>query len=174
MRSFLAVLFTLSVPGQPALAADSTQALAERFVVLLRYEEQFVKYQEQCVATQRSVSPEALAARNPTYFGGIQPGHGKWPAVTAAYGRYFQEACSRPTKTEFLQVLSSTYAQALTPKQLQQSIKFYSSDTGRSLISAHRQATGAVYEAWTATNSRYLADLTAKFQREIAALVAAK
>ena len=155
-------------------AADDAHALAVRFVDLLRYEDQFAIYQEQCVATQRTVSAEALVARNPDYFGGIRPDHKKWPAVTAAYEAYFKEACARPTKTEFLAALSSSYEHAMTPRQLRTAIKFYSSETGKSLVAANKKAYTAVYESWRGINSQHLADITAKFQRQITLLVQSK
>lgn len=174
MYLYIALLSVFLICGQSAMAEESTQVLAEKFVVLLHYDEQFVKYYEACIAQEHSVSPEMLIAKSPDYFGGIRPGHPKWAAVKAAYGRYFEEACLHPTKTEFLQALSSTYARTLTPEQLQESIRFYSSKTGDSLIAAHKQAAGAVYESWTEINSRYVLDLNTKFQREITEIVSAK
>lgn len=167
----LALLILAALSAAPTFAAGGGAQLAERFVVLMRYDEQFSKYQEQCVATQSSVSPEALVERNPSYFGGIRPGHTKWPAVVQAYGRYFQLACARPTKDEFLKSLSASYAATLTSAQLREAITFYSSRTGGALIAAHRRAASDAYESWSAINSRYLTDLTAKFQSEIASLV---
>lgn len=170
MKHYLVAVATILFISMNVHAQDGRSELSEKFVALLRFDEQFNKYQEQCVATQSSVSPEALVARNENYFSGIRPGHPKWPAVVAAYGKYFREACSRPTKSEFIQELSRSYAKALTSKQLRDSIAFYSSDTGRALIAAHKLATGAVYESWTRINSNYLADLTTDFYREISAI----
>jgi len=158
---------------RPAHATES-EALAARFVHLLRYEEQFAKYREQCVATYRTVAPEALVAKNPEFFGGIRPGHNKWQALTSAYEAYFQEACSRPSKSEFLRVISNSYATALSVKQLEASIAFYSSSTGHALVTAHKQASGSVYEAWTTINGKHLAEATARFQREVARMVQSK
>lgn len=154
MYLYISLLFVFLLCSAPAIAAESPQVLAEKFVVLLRYDEQFAKFHEQCLAQQRSVAPEALVAQTPEYFGGVRPGHPKWDAVKVAFGMYFEQICSRPTRREFLQALSSAYAHALTTEQLQESLRFYSSKTGSSLIRAHRQATGAVYEAWAETNSR--------------------
>jgi hypothetical protein len=112
------------------LAAEDTEVLAKKFVELLRYEDQFVKYREQCVTTHRTVSPEILVTKNPDYFLGIRPGNKKWSAVVAAYEAYFQEACSRPSMDEFLEALSKSYAKTLNAQQLRTAIKFYSSDIG--------------------------------------------
>lgn len=159
------VLFSTS-----AFAAEDTVILANKFVGILQYEAQFVKYREQCTATYRTVSPEILVSRNPDYFLGIRPGHKKWPAVATAYEAYFQEACSRPSKREFLDALANSYAKTLSSQQLRTAIKFYSSATGRVLISSHAQAQDALYKTWTAVNTQHLADTTAKFQRQIASL----
>ena len=155
-------------------AAESPQFLADQFVTLLRYEEQYFKYREQCIATQRTVSPGALVAKNPDYFGGIRPGHKNWQVLVAGYENYFQEACSRPSKSEFLSALSASYAKALSTQQLKAAIAFYSSPTGLALISAHRTATAAVYETWTSINGKHLTEATARFQGEVVRLVQSK
>lgn len=174
MPRTIALSLAVLCSSQAAVAATAAAELAEQFVVLLRYDELYTKYQEQCIATQRSVSPESLVERNPNYFGGLRPGHAKWPAIIEAYGKYFQLACARPTREEFVQSLSTAYAKTLSPKQLREAIAFYTTGTGSALVVAHRQATEAVYETWTTINSRYLADLNAKFQREVASLAASR
>ena len=157
-----------------AIADDEQTKLSRKFVDLLRYRDQFVQYQTQCIATQRTVSPEALVGKNPEYFGGIRPGQPKWPAIVEAYERYFKAACSRPTEQEFLGALARAYEGNLSPSQLRSAIAFYSSPTGQSLILAHRKASSAVYEAWTKINSEHLTTITADFQREVVNLTSAK
>jgi hypothetical protein len=174
MHKYIALAIAMLLASTSSIAKDGVNDLAERFVALMRYDNLFSKYQLQCIATQRSVSPEALVDRNPNYFGAIRPGHAKWANLVEIYGKYFQQACARPTRQEFLQVLSSSYAKNLSAKQLQESIAFYSSGTGSALIEAHAQATATLYETWTSINSRYLADLTAKFQQEVSTLSAIK
>jgi hypothetical protein len=174
MHRSLLVVAALLLPVAGAMAADDTGALARQFVELLRYEDQFVKYREQCVATHRTVSPEALVGKNAEYFGGIRPGHRNWQAIVTAYESYFQEACSRPSKKEFLGTLSASYAKALSAQQLREAIVFYSSPTGQALVAAHKAATATVYEAWTAINGKHLAELSARFQGEVARLVQSK
>jgi hypothetical protein len=174
MRQLLLFLSGLALISIQANAADNKQASAERFVSLLRYEEQFNSYKNQCVAMHQTVSAEALVARNPDYFNGIRPGHKRWSAVTTAYQVYFQEACSRPSKAEFLGALSTTYAKSLSTQQLNEALAFYSTPTGQALVSAHKQAATAVYEAWTSINGKHLADITARFQDEVARLAQSK
>jgi len=172
IRHFLQALplFLVSSASTAAQPAD----LALRFVDLMRYKEQYLQYQAQCIAMQRTVSPEALVAKNPAYFGGIAPGHPQWSAVIQAYGRYFKAACSRPTEQEFLGALARSYEANLTATQLQSAIAYYSSPTGQALILAHRQATSAVYETWSKVNAEHLASLNAEFYKELAALTRAK
>lgn len=170
--TFLALTLTLASPW--SIGADANAELAGRFVELLRYDEQYAKYQEQCTSMQRSVSPEALVERDSNYFGGIRPGSAKWPAVVAAHTTYYSQACAHPTKVEFMNALASSYAKTLTAKQLRDSLAFYSSPSGTALISAHREAAAAVYDAWNKTNSRYLVDLNARFARDLQTIVNAK
>lgn len=153
-----------------AEASDDASVLARQFVELLRYEEQFAKYQEQCVATHRTVSPEALIAQNGDYFGGVRPGHRSWPAIVSAYETYFREACARPSKSEFLGALSASYTRGLSVAQLREAIAFYASPTGQALVSAHQRASANVYETWTSINAKHLAEITARFQGEVARL----
>ena len=151
-------------------AVESARELADQLVALLRYDEQFDKYHEQCLATRKIASPEVLVSKNPRAFGEVQPGHSSWPAVMAAYENFYAQVCSRPTRDEFLSVLATSYAATLSATQIKDSIAFYSFESGRALIDAHRFAQASLYEAWTKINSVYFADLTAKSQREISDL----
>ncbi|MBT9514677.1 MAG: DUF2059 domain-containing protein [Acidovorax sp.] len=166
----LAILFI----AVPTSAASAGEVSARQFVDLLRYEDQFIKYRETCIATQRTVSPSALVAQNPNYFGGIRPGHKQWQVIVTAYEAYFQEACSRPTKTEFLESLSVSYAKVLSEQQLKEAIAFYSSNTGQALVSAHTFATTALYQTWTDINGKHLTKAAARFQAELARLIEAR
>jgi hypothetical protein len=170
----LGLFLILSVFGSTAIAAEDRSVLAERLVALLRVEDQIAEYQEHCVAAQQSIPPEALASRDPSYFAGLHPGDSKWPEVVSAWDEYIREACSRPTKSEYLQAISSSYARTLTAEQLEDAISFYSSATGAALISASRQTAIASYDIRTAANARYVPDLLIKFQRKIAQLAASE
>lgn len=174
MGKAFSLCLMLSLFSSTALAAEDGSVLANRLVALLHLEDQLVVYKERCVATQQSVTPEALVSRDPSYFGGIRPGDNKWPAVVSAWDEYIREACSRPTTLEYLQAISSSYARTLTPDQLQDAITFYSSTTGAAVISASRQAAMASYDIRAASSARYTADILIKFQRKIAALAASE
>jgi hypothetical protein len=174
MRSYLSFAFLFAVLVGNVCAANATDVLANKFVELLRYDELYIQYRDQCSATYRTISAESIDAKNPEYFGGIHPGQKKWPSITAAYEAYFQEACARPTKQEFLSALSAAYSANLSAQQLQSAIDFYSSSTGQALVAAHRKATESIYQIWTVANSQNLADITVKFQRKIAAIIQAK
>lgn len=169
LRSLLVVTLLFSaIPG--ASAVGDKGSLAHQFVKLLRYEEQWAKYREQCSETYRAVSPEALVMKNPGYFGGIQPGDRRWPAIVVATADYYREACARPSKDEFLESLSSSYAAALSVRQLNEAISFYSSPTGQALVSAHKRAAADVYHAWATTNSTHFVEVSARYQRKLARL----
>ena len=120
------------------------------------------------------MTPEILVDKNPNYFGGIRPGQKKWISISNAYAAYFEEACARPTKAEFLGALSSSYATTLNAKQLKAAIDFYSSSSGKALVGAHSKATNAVYQTWSDINGKHLVEASAKFQAEISRLVAAR
>ena len=154
-----------------ASAGDSTTALAQQFVEVLRYKDQFQKYQEECLITQRTISPEALVSQNENYFGGIRQGDPKWGTIVSAYDSYFQDVCSRPTEAAFLAALSASYAETMSAEQLKQAIQFYSSPTGQVLVAANMRAVKKVYEIWTMVNSEHLVEATARFQKTLAILV---
>lgn len=174
MRNYLSIAFLLAVLVGNASTANATATLADKFVELLRYDELYEQYRNQCVSTYQTMSAESIDAKNPEYFGGIHPGQKKWPLIEAAYKAYFQEACARPTKQEFLSALSAAYSVNLSTQQLQSAIDFYSSSTGQALVVAHRKATESVYEVWTTSNSQNLADVTVKFQRKISDIIQSK
>lgn len=158
-----------------AHAADDREAqLASRFVELLRYDVQYFKYREACVAALRTHTPESMVAANPAHFNGILPGDKRWPGVLVAHENYYQEACSRPTKAEFVGSLAATYARELSTEQLKASIAFHGSSTGQALIAAHGVATTAVYARWAEVNGKYMAQAAARFQQELARLSRAK
>lgn len=168
------ILLAFLLAAAPALAQDDTVALAATFVERLGYQEEFVRFRDQCARQHGAIAPEALAAQNPDRFGDIRPGTRKWPSVVKAYETYVVEACSRPTQEEFLVELAQFYAQVLTAPQLRAAIAFYSSATGKALAAARLQAEEAEREAWLAGNSLHQAEVTAEFERRIAGLVEAK
>lgn len=174
MKSWISSLLLAWCVSTGVSAAEESRALANKFVSALRYDEQFEKFKEQCITTYRAITPDALVKQNPDYFGGLRPGHVKWRRVVSAYEVYFQEACSRPSKDEFLAALSASYAKSLSVSQLKSGLQFYSTATGRALISAHSQATTAVYEEWTRSNQEHLVQVSAKFQAEISKIAGEK
>jgi len=174
MRVRFPIALVLTCTAMTCSATDNLRSLADDFVMLLRYEEQYLSYRAQCVQAHKTVTPEILVAKNPDYFGGIRPGQKKWVAISSAYAAYFEEACSRPTKEEFLGALSSSYAATLNAKQLKAAIDFYSSNSGKALVGAHSKATNAVYQTWSDINGKHLAEASAKFQAEISRLVASR
>ena len=174
MRLKFPVALVLTCTAITCGATENLQVLADNFVVLLRYEEQYLSYRAQCVRAHKTVTPEILVDKNPNYFGGIRPGQKKWISISNAYAAYFEEACARPTKAEFLGALSSSYAATLNAKQLKAAIDFYSSSSGKALVGAHSKATNAVYQTWSDINGKHLVEASAKFQAEISRLVASR
>jgi len=174
MKRQLAISAFLCLATAAVHAADDNRALAKKFVSLMRYDDQFASYRAQCAATYKAISPESLVAQNPDYFGGIRPGHSKWRRVVAAYESYYEEACSRPSKEEFVAVLASSYASSLTARELRSALQFYATPTGKALVSAHAKATSALYGAWTNINREHLVEVSARFQSEIVRLAGSK
>lgn len=134
--------------SETALAADSV-VHARQFVELLRYHEQFQVNQTQCLANAKTIPPESLLADDPDKFFGIRPNTPRWKKVVEAYSDYWKTLCSRPTKDEFLDSLAKTYAAKMTGPQLQAAIKFYSSEVGTKLISAHKSAASEVTQIFS-------------------------
>jgi Uncharacterized protein conserved in bacteria (DUF2059) len=167
----LALLLVFLTLSAPSLAQDDTQVLAQRLVERLGFDEEFIRYREQCIKQRIAVSPETLVAANPRYFAGIRPGNRKWPAVVEAYRAYVIDACSRPTRDEFMGELSEFYSQVLTAPQLREAIAFYGSTAGKALVAARRRVDFAVQDAWSGPNSLHLAEATAELERRVAVLV---
>lgn len=165
------VAFVLHLTAATASAADDPGTLARRFVDLIRYEKSFTQYQEQCVATSRTVSPEALVAKNPDFFNGIRPGHVRWKQILTAYDAYYRQACARPTKDEFLALIAASYAASLSVAELKEVIAFYSSTTGQALVAASMKTTQAMYKAWNDANEKHLTEAHARYQREVSRIV---
>ncbi len=139
-----------------ATSAESSADLANEYVVLMRYSDQHTEYHRQCLAAAKSVTPESLVKQNPNYFAGIQPSDSRWPKVVKAYSLYYEEGCQRPTQKEFLRTMASAYASQLSPDDLREAIRFYSSPLGQRLIAAHKVAVRYVYEEWNHLNSQQL------------------
>ena len=150
-----------------AQAADPKVDLAEQFVRLLRYSDQYIDYRRACVTTGSSVSPESLVRDNPNRFDGVRPGMKQWPEVVEAYNKYFEEMCARPTEQEFLSALASSYAAELSEKDLKAAITFYSGPVGKKLIAAHRRAATNVYAEWTRINSAAMPVADANYSRRL-------
>jgi hypothetical protein len=170
MRKKLLAASVLLLTHLQAVYAQSTVELAKQYVVLLRYGEQHEAYHEQCLGNYRSITPAALVAKNPSYFNGIKPDSPQWGPVNKAYEVYAQEACSRPTKSEFVGALASAYSESLSASDLKAAIGFYSSPTGNRLISAHKAAANSVNQYWGTKNREHLTEITAEFQKTITKL----
>jgi hypothetical protein len=158
MRKHLTTLIILlgTFVSFAATAAESSAELANRYVVLMRYPDQYTEYHRQCLAAAKSVTPESLVKQNPDYFAGIQPGDSRWPEVVKAYSLYYEEGCQHPTQKEFLSTMASAYASQLSPDDLQEAIRYYSSPLGQRLIAAHKVAVQYVYEELNRLNSQQL------------------
>jgi hypothetical protein len=174
MKNQAVIIVTLLLLSVKSVSGEPVEALAERFVTLLRYDRQIDTMHEQCLRSQSSVTPESLVARRPDYFDGLTQSSPQWPAIVSAFSEYQRQICSRPTKGEVVQALSAAYAKVLTAEQLQESIEFYSSNTGRALIEANQQAADAAGEEFTRLNSKYASDLTADLSKKIRALSSSK
>ena len=156
----------------PAFSGEREDSLAARLVLVLRYDRQMDSMHETCLLHQKLVTPESLVARSPGYFDGLTPASPQWPKIVAAFAEYQQQICSRPTKSEGLQALSAAYAKTMTARQLQESIDFYSSETGRALADANQGASAAFDELTLRAQSQFAADLTAELSKKIRALSA--
>jgi hypothetical protein len=163
----LPILAMLLFSAWSAWATDTKGELAEEFVRLLRYSDQYMAYRRACVTTGAAVTPESLVKENPNRFEGVRPGMKHWPDVVDAYNKYYEEMCARPTEQEFLSALAKAYAAQLSVADLKASIKFYSSPVGGRLIAAHRVAAGNVYSEWSRINSAEMPRANADFDRRI-------
>jgi hypothetical protein len=165
-RNFLAPIICGSLLLPIQTLAD--QDLADEFVVLLRYGNQFDEQHEQCLATAKKIPPESLLAAEPDKFYGIRPGSKCWPKVVEAYNQYYATLCSKPSRDDFLKALAATYRARLSEGQLKKAIEFYSSDVGAELISAHKSAATnvaqVVYQAQADLAPQAVADLDRRLQ----------
>lgn len=75
-RSLIAVWVMFG--SLPTLAADTNVGLAEKFVRLLRYSEQYTEYRRACIATGTTITPETLVRENTNRFEGILPSMKYW------------------------------------------------------------------------------------------------
>ena len=170
---FLFIVLFIGVTAN-ANAQGSTTPLAKQFVDLLRYKDQFKKYHEECLISQRTFSPEALISQDTDYFGGIRPGSPKWPAIVAAYDSYALHVCSRPTENDFLSAITVSYAEAMSAGQLKDAIKFYSSPAGQVLVAANMHALKTVYELSAKINGEEIVEANAQLQKVISNLLQPK
>jgi hypothetical protein len=157
----------LALSGLHPAHAESERELADRFVRLLRYDEQYRDYEKQCLSTAGAVSPEALVRQSPERFFGIKPGSKYWPDIVAAYEAFYLEACERPTEEEFLNALAEAYAEELSLEEIREALAFYSGSTGQRLVGAHKAATRNVYQAWKRYNAEQIPRASANFDRRL-------
>ncbi len=155
------------VPCSVASADTSAGDLARQFVTLMRYSEQHVEYQNQCIAAAKRVSPESLTRQDPDRFYGIRPGSKFWPEVIKAYELYYQQACERPTQSEFLDAMARAYEAELSPQELGEAIRFYSTAAGQRLIAAHKIAARNVYQEWGRLNAKQIPIADGNFNRRL-------
>jgi hypothetical protein len=167
MRIHRAYVVCCCLLSLPVSAADTSEDLAAKFVQLLRYSDQYHEYQRTCVASTSTIKPESYLVENPNKFGGIRPGTKYWPEVLAAYEKYYKEMCSRPTENEFMSALAAAYAQNLSQSELKKAISFYSSPTGKRLVTAHKIAASNVYAEWGRLNAEHAPTANLQFERRI-------
>jgi len=141
--------------------------LADNFVILMHYEKQYEEMVNQCKANAKTV-PETIVEAEPNRFYGVKPGSKCWPQVIEAFNQYYAHVCSHPSKEQFLGALARTYRARLSESQLQQAIKFYSSEIGGELISAHRIASAdllkMVADAQTESLPEAMTELDSRLQ----------
>lgn len=148
-------------------AADSSLKLANEFVVLMQYSDQYSDYRQQCLSAEKAVTAELLVKQTPNYFGGIQPNDSRWPKVVKAYSQYYVDLCQHPTQDEFLSAMTRAYATTMSAKDLRAAIRFYSTQAGKHMIAAHRVAARNVYEDLRRINSQQIPLATKNFQERI-------
>ena len=167
-RYYLLLSFLVGFAVIPAAKAnESSSTLAMQLVELMQYSDQYKEYHSQCVTTSKSVTPESLAEKNPDRFYGIRPGSKLWPEVIKAYDVYYQQVCERPTQMEFMRTIADAYARKLSVQQLRDTIRFYSSPTGKRLIEANKAAVRSVYEEWNRLNARQIPVADENFNRRM-------
>ncbi|MBC3881515.1 DUF2059 domain-containing protein [Undibacterium sp. LX40W] len=165
LRSFVVLLGF--APCFVASADTTTGELAKQFVALMRYSEQHIDYQSQCIAAAKAVTPESLMRQNPDRFYGIRPGSKLWPEVVKAYELYYQQACERPTQSEFLDAMARAYEAELSSQELREAIRFYSTASGQRLISAHKIASRNFYQELGRLNAKQIPIADANFNRRL-------
>ena len=166
LRSIILAVLLSPLLTNTALATNST-VHARQFVELLRYHEQFQANQTQCLANAKTIPPESLLADDPDKFFGIRPNTPRWEKVVEAYTDYWKTLCSRPTKEEFLDSLAKAYAAKMTGPQLQAAIKFYSSEVGTKLISAHKSAAFEVTKIFSESYANRVPQAVAELNQRV-------
>lgn len=171
---FVAITFACALFLPIGSIAAKSDALARKFVELLRYDEQFSNNHASCLATSKTVSPELLIEKDPNGYYGLQPNSPLWSEVLRAYGQYWEAICSRPTKSEFLGSLASVYAKRLSTQQLKSAIQFYSSPVGQELITAHKGAAAQVNTLFSKAYAEQVPEAAAEYRRRLKAIAEAK
>lgn len=81
VRAKLALCLLLSTGA--ACASDDPRVLAGQMIDLLRYDEQFGQYRQQCLKSLDAGSPDVLVGKNPDYYSGLRPGHPQYQGEVA-------------------------------------------------------------------------------------------
>jgi len=165
---FTFVLAFAALPA-PNVMAASTE-LAKRYVNLMKYEDQYQEYRNNCLGMYQTVPVDKQFEETPERQNVIGPGTKYWPEVLEAYAKYTNEMCARPTLQEFLGAMADGYASLLTDQEMKDALNFYTSQSGRKLIEAHKKASKNVYQAWTRINGSYIPIATQRLHRAIEAL----
>lgn len=150
-KSLLMVVVALYAAHASGAPADK----ADRFVRMLKYDDQYRDYRNACLKQYRSVPLQKWLESDPSLPDFVRPGWKHWPEFEAAYEAYFVEACARPTQDEFLAALAKSYATGLSDAELDAAVAFYASPTGQRLVAAHRVAASNVYAEWSRLNAEH-------------------
>lgn len=169
-------------PGDSSIAAappkvpakdttgDKRLGAAQNLVGLMQYKTMIEEGIRHCKELAKANSPEKIFQTSPNYFKGITPQSTLWPKVAEAYREYFDVSCNYIGPDDYETALAQAYSSSLTIEAMTDSIKFYSSPTGRKLVRANMAASFVLQEETTrhatATNEK----AEAEYNRKIADL----
>lgn len=112
---------------------------AGQLVEALLYPDQYEAMHTSCIKGMRQVSLKDFLLTYPqTDRPNIAPGTPQWKQLENSYNRYIEASCATPTRTEFLDVVTSVYQKELSANQLEEILAFYQSDAGRALLAAQK------------------------------------
>lgn len=130
--------------GIDAAADTRKTALAVELADLIQVRRVASEYITRCGVEGTYLDPKRIFDVEPGYFSGISPQSAYWPEVVALYRRYQSTVCSAVTADEYARVFAEQYAQNLSEGELEATVSFFSSATGRRYVSVSSEANFAM------------------------------